>query len=116
MSTLEFIDWQPIDEQMDFDERGRLLYVACTLARDHLVVSLHRKQRANLPKPTSRTSAELLVEAMGDLLADLDAAGTLAPVYRGIDAVRPDPRPLRSGRPSARRRWLAVPVPLRWRR
>ena len=35
--------WRPIDEQMDADERIRLLYVACTRARDHLVVSLHRR-------------------------------------------------------------------------
>ena len=35
--------WQPIDEQMDAHERLRLLYVACTRARDHLVVSLHRR-------------------------------------------------------------------------
>ena len=33
---------QPIDEQMDFHEKLRLLYVACTRARDHLVVSVHR--------------------------------------------------------------------------
>ena len=32
----------PIDEQMSHDERVRLLYVACTRAQDHLVVSLHR--------------------------------------------------------------------------
>ena len=35
--------WKPIDEQMDADERLRLLYVACTRARDHLVVSLYRR-------------------------------------------------------------------------
>jgi len=35
--------WKPIDEQMDVHERLRLLYVACTRARDHLVVSLYRK-------------------------------------------------------------------------
>ncbi len=35
--------WKPIDEQMDAHERLRLLYVACTRARDHLVVSLHRR-------------------------------------------------------------------------
>ena len=38
--------WAPIDEQMGLDERIRLLYVACTRACDHLVVSLHRKERA----------------------------------------------------------------------
>ena len=33
---------KPIDEQMSDAERRRLLYVACTCAIDHLVVSLHR--------------------------------------------------------------------------
>ena len=35
-------DFKPIDEQMGDAERRRLLYVACTRAVDHLVVSLHR--------------------------------------------------------------------------
>jgi ATP-dependent helicase/nuclease subunit A len=42
MSTAEFDDYAPIDEQMDEHERRRLLYVAATRARDHLVVSTHR--------------------------------------------------------------------------
>jgi ATP-dependent helicase/nuclease subunit A len=37
-----FEDFLPIDEQMGDAERRRLLYVACTRAVDHLVVSLHR--------------------------------------------------------------------------
>jgi ATP-dependent exoDNAse (exonuclease V) beta subunit len=37
-----FDERRAIDEQMDQHERTRLLYVACTRARDHLVVSLHR--------------------------------------------------------------------------
>ena len=52
---------------MGYDERIRLLYVACTRARDHLVVSLHRKARANgRPTPRKRTNAELLLDGMGD--------------------------------------------------
>lgn len=43
-------DWKPIDDQMDDHERLRLLYVAATRARDHLVVSLHRNEAG---KPTS---------------------------------------------------------------
>ena len=39
----EFQAYQPLDEQMGDAERRRLLYVACTRAVDHLVVSLHRK-------------------------------------------------------------------------
>ena len=35
---------QPIEEQMDCHERLRLLYVAATRARDHLIVSVHRKE------------------------------------------------------------------------
>jgi ATP-dependent helicase/nuclease subunit A len=62
----------PIDEQMSHDERIRLLYVACTRAQDHLVVSLHRSARAKPADSATRlTSAELLAEALGDRLADL---------------------------------------------
>ncbi len=45
VSTNEFVEWAPIDEQMGLHERIRLLYVACTRARDHLIVSVHRKER-----------------------------------------------------------------------
>ncbi len=41
-TTPVYDDFKPIDEQLDAHERLRLLYVACTRARDHLVVSLHR--------------------------------------------------------------------------
>ena len=47
--------WRPIDEQMDAHERLRLLYVACTRARDHLVASLHR--RVPSAKGTKENSA-----------------------------------------------------------
>lgn len=59
---------RPVDEQMDLDERMRLLYVATTRAQDHLVVSLHRIERKKEPAPANRTNAELLVAGMGDLL------------------------------------------------
>jgi ATP-dependent exoDNAse (exonuclease V) beta subunit len=49
---------------MGFHEKLRLLYVACTRARDHLVVSVHRKARdlANV-EPNRWTHAELLYDA-----------------------------------------------------
>lgn len=47
----------PVDEQMDQLEKRRLLYVAATRARDHLVVSLHRKQKG------PETAAALLAAA-----------------------------------------------------
>jgi ATP-dependent exoDNAse (exonuclease V) beta subunit len=97
-----FDAWLPIDEQMSHDERIRLLYVACTRARDHLVVSLHRRVRRTVPDdPTRFTSAELLTEALGDLLADLpdatpppaaapgEVAGAAATVGPGAEAAGP---------------------------
>jgi ATP-dependent exoDNAse (exonuclease V) beta subunit len=64
LQTAEFELAKPIDEQMGYHERLRLLYVACTRARDHLVVSLHRKQRARWPDDERNlTNAELLASA-----------------------------------------------------
>jgi ATP-dependent helicase/nuclease subunit A len=52
----------PLDEQMGDAERRRLLYVACTRAVDHLVVSLHRPPPRDIA-PSSMTSAALLASA-----------------------------------------------------
>jgi ATP-dependent helicase/nuclease subunit A len=60
VQTGEYDRAKPIDEQMEQHERLRLLYVACTRARDHLVVSLHRKSHGT---SGNRTSAELLADA-----------------------------------------------------
>ncbi len=43
VSTSDYDEARELDDQMDHEERLRLLYVACTRTRDHLVVSLHRK-------------------------------------------------------------------------
>lgn len=59
LSTNDFEENTPIDEQMDHAERLRLLYVATTRACDHLVVSVHRKSGNR----TTQTSAEVLYEA-----------------------------------------------------
>ncbi|MGI8425039.1 MAG: UvrD-helicase domain-containing protein [Actinomycetota bacterium] len=74
VSTEEYLAYKPIDEQMEFHERIRLLYVACTRAKDHLVVSLCRKARASEPKSSARTNAELLKDGMGALLDELPDA------------------------------------------
>lgn len=47
MSTSDFDEAQAAEELMDDAERVRLLYVAATRARDHLVVSVHRKPAGN---------------------------------------------------------------------
>jgi ATP-dependent exoDNAse (exonuclease V) beta subunit len=72
----EFEALKPLDEQMSHAERLRLLYVACTRAQDHLVVSLHRKARKNPPaEPRLCTNAELVAGAC----ADLDLTGLTVP-------------------------------------
>jgi ATP-dependent exoDNAse (exonuclease V) beta subunit len=63
MHTEEFERFKPIDEQMDFEEKLRLLYVAATRARDHLVVSVHRRDRALPSDRRNYTHAELLWSA-----------------------------------------------------
>ncbi|HEV7722397.1 MAG TPA: UvrD-helicase domain-containing protein [Iamia sp.] len=79
---------RPVDEQMDLDERVRLLYVATTRARDHLVVSVHRIERKKEPPPANRTNAELLVAGMGDLL---DALPDGPPAEPALVSVEPEP-------------------------
>lgn len=77
IQTGDFDTAKPVDEQMDSLERVRLLYVACARARDHLIVSLHRKDRQTQPDAdSSRTSAELLAGACADAPSQLplDAA------------------------------------------
>jgi ATP-dependent helicase/nuclease subunit A len=58
-----FEQFQPLDEQMGDAERRRLLYVACTRAVDHLVVSLHRKPEAVTDGTAKATSATVLAAA-----------------------------------------------------
>ncbi len=85
VQTEDFEAARPVDEQMDDLERRRLLYVATTRARDHLVVSLHRGGRssessANLfadagaAKAAGVVSFPAAVDANGSDLADLGRA------------------------------------------
>ena len=80
LQTGDFDVAKPVDEQMDHHERLRLLYVACTRARDHLVVSLHRAERK---KPADsdqvKTNAELLAEAAVGAPGETDLPAAAAP-------------------------------------
>jgi ATP-dependent exoDNAse (exonuclease V) beta subunit len=58
IQTGDFEAAYPVDEQMDGLEKRRLLYVAATRARDHLVVSLHRNGVTR-----KSTAAQLLTDA-----------------------------------------------------
>jgi ATP-dependent helicase/nuclease subunit A len=84
-------DFKPIDEQMSDAERRRLLYVACTRAVDHLVVSLHRKPVKNTPAANRTTSATLLAE-LGAAAHDESGATPLVanPGQYTVTRERPD--------------------------
>lgn len=94
VSTDVYEDWKPIDEQMSYHERIRLLYVACTRAEDHLVLSLCRKTRTKAPHPHSRTNAELLVDGLGETLDAVPAAVLQDPAVPRIKAAATAPAPL----------------------
>ncbi|MGA1828085.1 UvrD-helicase domain-containing protein [Microbacterium sp.] len=79
IETNDFAEAAPLDEQMDGEERRRLLYVAATRARDHLVVSLHRADRDG-----DQTAAEIFVRA-----GALDVPGVS--VFDGGSADLPEP-------------------------
>jgi ATP-dependent helicase/nuclease subunit A len=99
LQTSEFQALIPVEEQMDRHERLRLLYVAATRARDHLVVSVHRKEGGG-----DRTGAELF-HATGwepSLVEALDLDGTDEPVAAPAPAPGPDP--------------VALPSPAEWER
>ncbi|MBS3942593.1 MAG: UvrD-helicase domain-containing protein [Actinobacteria bacterium] len=76
VTTEEYEAFVPIDEQLGYHERLRLLYVACTRAQDHLVVSMHRTDRQVDTRPKA-TNAQLLAEVGRD-----------APCARPLDLVR----------------------------
>jgi ATP-dependent helicase/nuclease subunit A len=63
--TAEFESGAALEEQMDRHERLRLLYVAATRARDHLVVSVHRKE-ARAAGRVADTAAQVLWDAGHD--------------------------------------------------
>jgi ATP-dependent helicase/nuclease subunit A len=88
LETAEFAEHQPIEEQMDWHERLRLLYVAATRARDHLIVSVHRKEGA----ASDTTAAGLFYNSGWDpaLVEELKPAQTGAPTPAVAEVVRPD--------------------------
>ena len=106
-SGADYETYKPIDEQLGDHERLRLLYVACTRARDHLIVSLHRSVRSE--KSTAGTSAaeELATGCDGFVLPAPPAMSTDAvPVATG--AALELPWADRSNWAAERARMLAV--------
>lgn len=74
VQTNDFEAVAPVDEQMDAHERKRLLYVATTRARDHLVVSVHRSEHSAVT-----TNAVLLAAAGATSNADDATEFTVPP-------------------------------------
>jgi len=88
-----FADVRPIDELMSDAERRRLLYVACTRAVDHLVVSLHRlTSDDHLPPQGAEgyTSAELLFHSGASAGSSGATPRTLTPMRVTPSGDRPD--------------------------
>jgi ATP-dependent exoDNAse (exonuclease V) beta subunit len=95
-ATASFDTAAPVDEQMDEHERIRLLYVACTRARDHLVVSTHRRQPRSSAwrrEELRPTSADLLAKscAGAPAMVSLAPASTTPPVPPVADPPEPPP-------------------------
>jgi ATP-dependent helicase/nuclease subunit A len=80
-----FEEFRPVDEQMGDAERRRLLYVACTRAVDHLVVSLHRKPLRPAAVIGNSPSAHVLAAAgaPGHGATALDEAASPRPTPAG---------------------------------
>ncbi|WP_428117272.1 UvrD-helicase domain-containing protein [Candidatus Poriferisodalis sp.] len=65
VQTADYDDWVADEQLAGHHERIRLLYVGATRARDHLVVSLHRKPLgASRPDEHRLTSAQVICEAI----------------------------------------------------
>jgi ATP-dependent helicase/nuclease subunit A len=80
LETSEFKAFLPIEEQMDHQERLRLLYVAATRARDHLVVSVHRKEN-----DSASTAAALFYDKGWDPSL-VDVLAFVAPAEEAVTA------------------------------
>jgi ATP-dependent helicase/nuclease subunit A len=85
------------DRSRALEEQVRLCYVACTRARDHLVVSCHRVGRSATEPPGAPGGNELeptVRDAPGAVSAQTYAELLIAGVYRaGIDVPAMPPRP-----------------------
>ena len=66
LETLGFDQWAQEEKLFTHDESIRALYVACTRARDHLVVSLHRKEAPSNSHPQIQTPGHLIAGALTD--------------------------------------------------
>ncbi len=83
METARYEAVRTLDESMDHHERIRLLYVALTRARDHLVVSTHHTDRARARSHGGRIAGCL--DDLGEDVSDLAERWTVAPAVDDAD-------------------------------
>ena len=62
--TSTYASWSDAERWAEHRERIRLLYVACTRARDHLVVSLHRETPSESGELFNRSHAQVIDDAL----------------------------------------------------
>jgi len=87
LQTGDFQDQLPVDEQMSAYERLRLMYVAATRARDHLVVSLHRSGATDT---NARRLANADAAKAGAELLPVGAAGSAPVQMKPVVSPPPD--------------------------
>ncbi len=87
METTRFQSVRTLEETMDLHERTRLLYVALTRARDHLVVSAHHTERARNRSHGGRLTDRLdaLDDEVAAGLAERWSVATPPPVDGDVD-------------------------------
>ncbi len=94
VQTSEFEAGEALEAQMDRHERLRLLYVAATRARDHLVISVHRRQaRGAGGGPPPDTAAQILWDAGHDGPGVAVDPAAAAPAGSAAAASTGDPLP-----------------------
>ena len=77
--TSTYASWSDAEQWAEHHERIRLLYVACTRARDHLVVSLHRETPSESGALFNRSHAQVIDDALS--MTD-NTGGDAAAVHR----------------------------------
>ncbi len=73
-----------IEEEMDAYEKQRLLYVAATRARDHLVVSAHHSSASRGPKSLGGVIGQFAISAEPEADEQEDAAGPKGSVASNV--------------------------------
>ncbi|HEU5081980.1 MAG TPA: UvrD-helicase domain-containing protein [Acidimicrobiales bacterium] len=123
METTRYEAVRTLDETMDEHERIRLLYVALTRARDHLVVSTHHTKRGRAKSHAGRIARRLAaVEGLDGLAVRWTAVPDAEADADGADgADRRGPAPAPASGPAHGSRGDDAgsppgPAPERWRR